>query len=115
MTQLELSDEAFRHLLALKNHWSLHHRRITNPEISRLIEEFKLRVFGYNSSTPAEEMERIAKSKSKAQLQQEAERFAKGLGELARSGKDFEPEYTLEQHIKKMIEVINENDIAPLF
>ncbi|MEE8167953.1 MAG: hypothetical protein V3T58_03665 [Candidatus Hydrothermarchaeales archaeon] len=117
MTQIQLSEDTFKKLVELKNHWSFHHRRVTNTEVIKLIEEFKMRVFGYNSSTPVEEIERIANSKTRDQLEEEADRFAKGIAELLKSGHDFEPEYTIDEHIKKMLEVINDSeDVAsPVF
>lgn len=113
MSSVELSEETLGRLLGLKNHWSFTYRRVTNPDVVKMIEEFKLRVFGYNSYTPLEEIERTAKSKSREQLEKENERFANGLRELLKSGHDFEPEYTLDEHIRKMIEVIDQGEDIP--
>jgi hypothetical protein len=99
--------------MELKNHWSYTYRRVTNPEVVKMIEEFKLRVFGYNSYSSLEDIERIAKSKSRDQLEKENERFANGMRELLKSGHDFEPEYTLDKHIQKMIEVIEQGEEIP--
>ncbi len=72
-----------------------------------------MRVFGYNSTTPVDEIERIAKTKSREQLEKENDRFAHGMRELLKADYDFEPEYTIDEHIKKMIEVIDRGDDIP--
>ncbi len=113
MGSVELSEETLRRLMALKNHWSYTYRRVTNPDVVKMIEEFKLRVFGYNSYTPVDEIEENAKSKSREQLEKENDRFANGMMELLKSGHDFEPEYTLDAHIGKMVEVIDQGDEIP--
>ncbi len=99
--------------MTLKNHWSFTYRKVTNPTVEKMIEEFKLRVFGYNSRTSVDEIERIAKSKSREQLEKENERFANGMREFLKSGHDFEPEYTLDEHIRKMVEVIDQGEEVP--
>ncbi|MEE9594861.1 MAG: hypothetical protein V3V92_05620 [Candidatus Hydrothermarchaeales archaeon] len=113
MSSVELSEETLRRLMEMKNHWSYTYRRVTNPDVVKMIEEFKLRVFGYNSYTPVDEIEEIAKSKSREQLEKENERFANGIRELLKKDYDFEPEYTLDEHIRKMIEVIDQGDEIP--
>ncbi len=113
MREIQLSEDTFRKLVILKNHWTFHHGRVTNPEVTRRLEEAKLKIFGYNSSTPVEEMEKIANSKSRDQLEGEAEEFAEAVKTLLSSGLDFDPRYTLEDHVKKMIDVINEGDVPP--
>lgn len=111
--EVKLSEETVRRLMALKNHWSFTYRKVTNPSVVKMIEEFKLRVFGYNSTTPVEEIERIAKGKSRDQLEKENERFASGVKELLKKDYDFEPEYTLDDHVRKMLEIIDQGEELP--
>lgn len=110
-----MSEDTFRRLVRLKNHWSFHHRRVTNPEVLRILDKLKRDIFGYGSNASAEEIERISKHKPRDQLEAEMERFSKAVNELLVSGYDFEPEYTFEQHIRKMIEVIEESGVSPIF
>ncbi|MEE9564727.1 MAG: hypothetical protein V3V63_03355 [Candidatus Hydrothermarchaeaceae archaeon] len=108
MRQIQVSEETFRKLIELKNHWSFQHRKITNPKVIKVLEELKLKIFGYNSSMSDAQIEEIARKKSKAQLQEESERFSNVYRDLLVSGYDFEPEYTIDEHIKKMLDVINQ-------
>ncbi|NOZ58869.1 MAG: hypothetical protein GXO66_04755 [Euryarchaeota archaeon] len=112
---IELDEATFRRLVKLKNHWSFQYRRVTNPRVREIIEKLKLEIFGYNSSTPASEVERIIAGKSRDQLEREAEAFARAMDKLLLSGYDFEPEYSFAEHIAKMIEVIENSDAAPVF
>lgn len=117
MRQLEISEKTFRRLVELKNHWSFQHRKVTNKTVLDLIEKSKMDIYGYNSSTPLKDMERIANSKTKDELQIEMEKYANVIKELLKSGYDFEPEYTIDDHIKKMIYVIDESEdiLTPMF
>ena len=117
MRQIEISEETFRRLIELKNHWSFQHRKVTNVDVLDLIEKAKMDIYGYNRSTSLEEMKRIANSKTKEELQDEMERYAVFLRELLTSGYDFEPGYSIEEHIRKMIEVIDEGEeiLTPTF
>lgn len=108
MRQIQVSEETFRKLIELKNHWSFQHRKVTNPKVIKILEELKLKIFGYNSSMSDAQIEEIARKKSKAQLQEESERFSNVYRDLLASGYDFEPEYTIDEHIKKMLDVINQ-------
>ncbi len=108
MRQIQVSEETFRKLIELKNHWSFQHRKVTNPKVIKILEELKLKIFGYNSSMSDAQIEEIARKKSKAQLQEESERFSNVYRDLLVSGYDFEPEYTIDEHIKKMLDVINQ-------
>ena len=108
MRQIQVSEETFRKLIELKNHWSFQHRKITNPKVIKILEELKLKIFGYNSSMSDAQIEEIARKKSKAQLQEESERFSNVYRDLLVSGYDFEPEYTIDEHIKRMLDVINQ-------
>ncbi len=108
MRQIQVSEETFRKLIELKNHWSFQHRKITNPKVIKVLEELKLKIFGYNSSMSDAQIEEIARKKSKAQLQEESERFSNVYRDLLVSGYDFEPEYTIDEHIKRMLDVINQ-------
>ncbi len=110
MREIKLEEDTFRRLVRLKNFWSLEYRKVTNPRVIEFIEKIKLEIFGYNSHTPEDEVDRIVKSKSKEQLQKEAEAFSRAIEKLLVSGYDFEPEYTFDQHIKKMLEVIEEGE-----
>jgi hypothetical protein len=116
MRQVQLSEGTFRKLVELKNHWSFQHRRVTNPEVLKILDKLKKEIFGYGSSASAEEIERISKQKSRDQLETEMERFSRAVNKLLVSGYDFEPQYTFDEHIKKMIEVLEESEVAsPLF
>lgn len=108
LRQIQLSEESFRRLIELKNHWSFQHRKVTNPKVIKILEELKLKIFGYNSSTPHAQIDEIARRKSRDQLEEESERFSNVYRELLVSGYDFEPEYTIDEHIKKMLDVINQ-------
>lgn len=110
MRRIELSEETFRKLVELKNHWSFQHRRVTNKEVLRLLDEAKRRIFGYGNDASPEEIMEISRRKTRAELEEEAERFSKVYRELLVSGYDFEPEYTFDMHIRKMIEAINRGD-----
>lgn len=112
MRQIQLSEENFRKLVELKNHWSFQHGRVTNPKVVKVLEELKLKIFGYNSSTPDAQIDEIARKKSKAQLEEESERFSNVYRDLLVSGYDFEPEYTIDEHIKKMLDVVQGGDVS---
>jgi hypothetical protein len=117
MTQIELSMETFRELVRLKNHWSYHFRHVTNPEVQKAIDEKKLDIFGYDTHTPHPEIERISNTKSRDQLEAEMEAFARVLTELLVSGYDFEPGFSFDELIQKMVEIIEDGEdiAAPMF
>jgi hypothetical protein len=104
-------------LLALKNHWSLNYRKVSNKSVLEKLSTLKRETFGFDSTAPVEEIERMSMKKTRDQLEKESERFQRGCGELLRLGIDFEPEYTFEQHIRKMVELIEDNEEigAPIF
>jgi len=104
MKQLSISDELYNKILALKNHCSATCRKITNKQVVEKIEEAKKQIFGYGSKTPKEEIEKIAKTKTRDELEQENEKFAEFYKKLIAAGIDFEPEYKIEEHLKRMIE-----------
>lgn len=110
MRQVQLSEETFRKLIELKNHWSLQHRRVTNKQVLHLLGEAKRRIFGYGIDASPEEIEEISKRKTRAELEEEMERFSRAYKKLLISGYDFEPEYTLDMHIRKMIDAINQGE-----
>lgn len=112
MRQVQLSEENFRKLIELKNHWSFQRRRVTNPEVLRVLDKLKRETFGYGSAASAEEIERISRQKTRDQLEAEMERFSRALNKLLVSGYDFEPEYTLDMHVKKMLDAINRGEIG---
>ena len=108
-----MSEETFRELVKLKNHWSFQHRRVTNPKVLEILDKLKSEIFGYGNSAPAEEIERISNRKSRDQMEAEMDRFSKHLNELLVSGYDFEPGYTIDEHIKTMIRAIEEGGVQP--
>ena len=108
MRQIQLSEETFRKLVKLKNHWSFQNNRVTNPKVLKVLDELKSKIFGHDSSASPEEIERISNKKSRDQLEDEMERFSRVLNDLLASGYDFDPSYTLDEHIKKMIETFEE-------
>ncbi|NOZ76466.1 MAG: hypothetical protein GXO65_02060 [Euryarchaeota archaeon] len=117
MRQIEVSEETFRRLVRLKNHWSFQYGRVTNPEVLRMLDGLKRDIFGYDSSASPEEVERISNRKSRDQLEAEMERFSRAVNELLTSGYDFDPGYTMDEHIRKMLQVLEDSeDVAvPLF
>lgn len=108
MRQIQISEQTFRKLIELKNHWSFQHRRVTNPKVIKILEELKLKIFGYNSLMSDAQIEEITHKKSRNQLEEESERFSNVYRDLLVSGYDFEPEYTIDEHIRKMLEVIDQ-------
>lgn len=110
MREISLSEETFREIIKMKNFWSFQFRGVTNPKVLEILQKMKHEVFGYDDRTPAKEIEKIANSKPRKQLEEEMEKFNKGLNELLLSGFDFEPEYTLDMHIDKMIELIDNSE-----
>ena len=114
MRQINISEENFRKLIELKNHWSFQRGQVTNPKVIQVLEELKLKIFGYNSSMSDARIDEIARKKTKEQLQEDAERFSNVYKDLLASGYDFEPEYTIDEHIKKMLEIVDQGgDISP--
>jgi len=115
MRELRISEETYQQLLALKNQWSLLYREVTNKEVVEKIDALKREVFGYGSKASPEVIERISSRKSRRELEAESERFQKALRKLICSGMDFEPEYTMEEHIRRMLSLIEEELGPPLF
>jgi predicted CopG family antitoxin len=110
MKDIQVSEKTFRRLLALKNRWSFNYRKVTNEDVIEKLEALKMEIFGYGSDTSPEEIEKICNKKTRDQLEEESERFQRALRTLLNSGHDFEPEYTLDLHLRKMIELIEEGD-----
>jgi hypothetical protein len=108
MRSVQVSEDTFRKLVKLKNHWSFQNNRITNPQVLKVLDELKGKIFGYDSNAPAEEIERISNKKSRDQLEDEMEQFSRVLDDLLVSGYDFDPGYTLDEHIRKMIDEVEE-------
>ena len=108
MRQIQLSEETFRKLVKLKNHYSFQNNRVTNPKVLKVLDELKSKIFGYDRSAPPEEIERISNKKSRDQLEDEMEQFSRVLDDLLVSGYDFDPGYTIDEHIKKMIDAFEE-------
>jgi hypothetical protein len=107
---IQCSEETFRRLLTLKNHWSFTHRKVTNNEVLDKLKALKIEIFGYDSRASLETIERISYEKTRDQLEEESERFQRGYRILLETGLDFEPEYSLDQHLRKMVELIDESD-----
>jgi hypothetical protein len=114
---IQCSEETLRRLLTLKNHWSFSHRKVTNDEVLEKLKALKNEIFGYEAGASPETIERISNEKTRDQLEEESERFQRGYRILLESGLDFEAEYTLDQHLRKMAELIDESDEigAPIF
>lgn len=108
MRGISLSEETFRALVVLKNHWSFQRNRVTNNDVLRALEELKRGIYGYDSTTPPEAVEELFKKRSRGENERDIERFAKAYRELLASGYDFEPEFTIDQCIKEMLGVINQ-------
>lgn len=117
MTELELPIQTFKELVRLKNHWSYHYRQVTNPEVQKAIDEKKREIFGYDSQTPHKEIERVSNKKSRDQLEAEMEAFSKVMKELLVSGYDFEPGFSFDELIQKMVQIIEDSEdiAAPMF
>ncbi len=117
MREIEVSEETFQKLLELKNHWSLNFRKVTNKEALQRIDAARREIYGYDSSTPVAEVEKLFSTRSKEENERDMERFAREMNRLVKSGTDLEPEYTLDEHIAMIVHVIDESeDIAsPLF
>lgn len=117
MHKIEISEETHQKLLTLKNHWSTAYRKITNKAVLEKIESLKEEIFGYDNAATAEEIQRISTSKSRSQLESESERFQNEFNKILKSGLDFEPEYAMNEHLKKMAELIDESTEigTPLF
>ena len=110
MRDVEVSDETYRRLLALKNHWSFAYRRVTNKEVLDKIEVFKKEIFGHGSKATPEDVERTSSGKTRGELEEASERFQTAYKALLESGLDFEPDYTMDHHIRKMAELIEEGE-----
>ena len=108
MRSISLSEETFRALVILKNNWSFQRNRVTNREVVKVLEETKRSVYGYDSTTPPKEVEALFKKRSREENERDMERFARAYRELLASGYDFEPEFTVDQCIKEMLGVINQ-------
>ena len=108
MRQVQVSEDTFRKLVRLKNHWSFQNNHITNPKVLKVLDELKSKIFGYDSTASAREIERISTKKSRDQLEDEMERFTRVLDDLLVSGYDFDPGYTLDEHVRRMIDTIEE-------
>lgn len=117
MKEITISEETYRQLLALKNYWSFSYRNVTNQEIIDKLEACKKEIFGYESEPTLEEIESASKGKTRKKLEEESERFQRALKILLESEVDVEPEYTMDEHLRKMRELIdNSEDVGtPLF
>jgi hypothetical protein len=109
MPKIEITEETHEKLLTLKNHWSLTYRKITNKVVLEKIDSLKEEIFGYGPATKPEEIQRISASKSRSQLESESGRFQIEFNKILKSGLDFEPEYTMNEHLQKMAELIDDS------
>jgi predicted CopG family antitoxin len=110
MPQIDVSDEVHRRLMALKNHWSFSYRNITNPAVIEKLNSLKKEIFGYDSTSAPEEIKRKTIGKTRDQLESESRRFQESYKNLLESGFDFEPEYKIDEHLKKMISLIEDSE-----
>jgi hypothetical protein len=117
MPTIEITKETHQKLMNLKNHWTITYRQITNQTALEQIEELKEGIFGCKSTATAEEIQQASNLKSRSRLEGESERFQKELQKIVSSGIDLEAGYTMNEHLKKMAELIDENTEigAPLF
>ncbi len=117
MKNIHLSEKNIDRLLALKNSWSFSYRNVTNKVVLEEIEELKERVFGFSSGTSQGEIDSLVKNKSRKELEDESEKFQQGLDALITSGVDFEPEYTLDMLLEKIIELVEDGEVIgePIF
>ncbi len=117
MIEITITDETHRRLLSLKNHWSFTHRKVTNKTILSKLNECKKEIFGYPENASAKDIEEASHAKTREQLEKESDLFQHALKALIESGIDFEPEYTFDEHLRKMAELIEEaSDTAlPIF
>jgi len=113
MRQISVSENTFRKLIELKNHWSFQHRTVTNKDVLQELDRIKMEIYGYDSKTPVEKIEEISNKKTKEKLIEEMDAFSKAYNKLLVSGYDFEPGYTIDEHIKTMIKAIEEGVVAP--
>ena len=109
MPTIEITKETLQTLLNLKNHWTVTYRQITNQTALDQIETIKEEIFGYKRTAIAEEILQISNLKSRTQLEFESEKFQKEIQKLITSGLDLEAEYTMNEHLKKMAELIDES------
>ena len=109
MPTIEITKETHQKLMNLKNHWTITYRHITNQTALEQIEKLKEEIFGYTSTTPPEQIRQISNQKNRSQIEAESEKFQRELQKIARSGIDLEPGYTMNQHLKKMAELIDES------
>ncbi len=109
MHKIEITEETHEKLLTLKNHWSLTYRKITNKVVLEKIDSLKEEIFGYSAATKPEQIVRISASKTRSQLEAESDRFQNEFNKILKSGLDFEPEYTMNEHLKKMAELFDES------
>ena len=108
MRSISLSEETFRALVILKNNWSFQRNRVTNKDVLKALEETKRGIYGYDSTTPPKEVEEFFRKRSREENERDGERFAKAYREILASGYDFEPEFTVDQCIKEMLGVIDQ-------
>jgi hypothetical protein len=117
MSRINVSEENYSKLLMIKNNWSFKYRKITNKKVLAKIDSLKKEIFGYDSTANLNEINEISVRKTRNQLEKESNLFQCEFNKLLESGLDFEPEYTLDSHISKIIELIENNDEigSPIF
>ncbi len=109
MPTIEITKETQQKLMNLKNHWTTTYRQITNQTALDQIETIKEKTFGYKRTATAEEIQQISNKKTRRQLEFESEKFQKEIQKLIRAGIDLEAEYTMNEHLKKMAELMDES------
>jgi len=117
MPAVDVSEETFKKLLELKNHWSLNFRKVTNREALQRMDAARRAIYGYDSSTPVEKVEELFRRRTKEENERDMERFSAEMNRLASSGLDLEPGYTMDEHLAKMLQLVSESEdiSAPLF
>jgi hypothetical protein len=108
--EIKISEKTYNNLLALKNRRSFAHGRISENEVLSKIEVIKKDIFGHGSDATPQEIDGSLQGKTRTEIEELSNRFQTALNRLFESGLDFEPEYTMDSHINRMIELIEGGD-----
>jgi hypothetical protein len=108
--EIKISEKTYKTLLALKNRLSFAHGRISENEVLSKIEAIKKDIFCHGSDATPQEIERSLQGKTRTEIEELSNRFQTALNRLFESGLDFEPEYTMDSHINRVIELIEGED-----
>lgn len=110
MREIKVSEETYKKLLMIKNYWSFKYRKITNKKLLERLDSLKKEIFGYDSTANLEKINEVSMNKTRSQLEEESDQFQRAFKKLLESEIDFEPEYTIDSHIFKIIELIENNE-----